>query len=93
MMESLIAFYFGWTMGSRSGPEGAQELNDAIASLKQSEEFAAVMSAVRKHAAVIVRDVADRIEGSGLVDERGPVPDVLARVHELIFTTRTEKEG
>ena len=93
MMEALIAFYFGWTMGARSGPEGAQELNDAISSLKQSEEFADLMSALRKHAAVIVRDVADRIEGSGLVDERGPVPDVLARVHELIFTKKAEPEG
>ena len=93
MMEALIAFYFGWTMGARSGPEGAQELNDAISSLKQSEGFAALMTALRKHAAVIVRDMADRIEGSGLVDERGPVPDVLARVHELIFNTKAAPEG
>ena len=82
MIEALLAFYFGWSMGARSGPEGVEELNTAIASLRQSDEFAAVVVALRKHAAGIIREVADQFERTD-----GPVgsPDVLAAVYQLIY--------
>lgn len=82
-MEALLAFYFGWSMGARSGPHGTEELNAALVSLRESEEFAGLMVALRKHAAHIIREVAERVEGA----DGTPMgmPDVLARVYELIY--------
>ncbi|HSV39457.1 MAG TPA: hypothetical protein VLI04_11930 [Nocardioidaceae bacterium] len=82
-MEALLAFYFGWTMGSRTGPEGMEELNQAVASLKDSEEFEALVMALRKHAASIIVDVAKVVE-KGLGDDK-VVPDVVAVIHQLVF--------
>lgn len=88
-MEALIAFYFGWTMGSRSGPQGVEELTEAISSLRQSKEFAEVVVALRKHAAGIVRDVAGHIEGTPGESVGGS--EVLAAVYSLIFPEGTDK--
>lgn len=81
-MEALLAFYFGWSMGARSGPQGMDELNAALVSLRDSDEFAALLVALRKHAAHIMRQVADRVEAT---DTPMGMPDVLAKVYELIY--------
>ncbi len=81
-MEALLAFYFGWRMGVRSGPAGESELNDAIARLRESEEFGAVVQALRGHAGEILRQVADHVENT---DNDARRTDVLASVYELIF--------
>lgn len=87
-MEALLAFYFGWSMGARSGAHGMEELNAALVSLRESEEFAALIVALRAHAAFIIREIAERVEGA----DGSPMgmPDVLARVYELI---RPEAQG
>jgi hypothetical protein len=83
-MESLLAFYLGWRMGVRSGPAGESELNDAIAKLRESEEFAAVVQALRGHAGEILRQVAQHVESN---DNDARRTDVLASVYELIFNS------
>ena len=90
-MEALLAFYFGWSMGARSGPQGMEELNSALVSLRDSDEFAALLVALRKHAAHIMRQVAERVEGA----DGTPMgmPDVLAKVYELIYPTAAEPAG
>ncbi|MEO6886955.1 MAG: hypothetical protein ABI232_11835 [Jatrophihabitantaceae bacterium] len=87
-MEALLAFYFGWSMGARSGAHGMEELNAALVSLRESDEFAGLVVALRSHAASIMREVAERVEGA----DGAPMgmPDVLARVYELIRTTTTD---
>lgn len=89
-MEALLAFYFGWTMGSRSEPGDLEELTQAIATLKESEEFDAVVMSVRKHMATIIRDVAKVVE-AGLGDEK-VVPDVVAAIHQLVFPEGRNKD-
>jgi hypothetical protein len=83
-MEALLAFYFGWSMGARSGAHGMDELNAALVSLRESDEFAGLIAALRNHAAAIMREVANRVEG-GDGTPMG-MPDVLAKVYDLIAT-------
>ena len=90
-MEALIAFYFGWSMGARSGSQGIDELNAALVSLKESDEFAAVVVALRKHAAHIIREVANRVDDSS--GSPLGMPDVLARVYELIYPAGQSSEN
>jgi hypothetical protein len=89
-MEALLAFYFGWRMGVRSGPAGESELNDAIARLRESEEFAAVVEALRGHAGEILRQVATHVESADNDLQR---TDVLASVYELIFNNDKKARG
>ena len=81
-MRMLFAFYFGWAMGARSGPEGLDEIRAAVASLRHSEEFQGLLTALRQHAAHILRDAAGRVEAAG--DAPLGVPDVLARIYEMV---------
>jgi hypothetical protein len=81
-MEALLAFYFGWSMGARSGPEGVNEINSALVSLRESEEFNALLGTLRKHAASILRDIASRVESNG--ESPLGMPDMLARIYDLV---------
>lgn len=81
-MVALLAFYLGWTMGSRSGPEGAKEVRDAFTTLRKSPEFHEFVGSLRKQGAAMMHDVADRMDGeSGLALA---MPDVLARAYSII---------
>ena len=84
-MFALVAFCFGWMMGARQGPQGLEEVTDALVSLRESEEFAGLVTAVRKVAASVLRRVAERV-GSATGSSGGTpqMPDVLARVYQVI---------
>ncbi len=82
-MIALAAFYFGWSMGARNGRKGVEEVSAALTSLRESEEFGALMSALRGHLGSTLHQTADWLQSP----DAAPlgVPDVLARVRELVF--------
>lgn len=81
-MKMLLAFYFGWAIGARSGPESLDEIRAALTSLRGSAEFQGLLDALRQHGAHILRDVAGRVEAAGGTPIG--VPDVLARIYEMV---------
>ena len=82
-MTALVAFYLGWAMGARGGRKSVDEVSAALTSLRESEEFTALLSALRAHLGCTLHQAAEWLQttdGSPL-----GVPDVLARVQELVF--------
>ena len=82
-MIPLAAFDFGWVMGARGGSKSVDDVSAALTSLRESEEFTSLVSAVRAHLGFTLHQAADWFRATD-----GPplgVPDVLARVQELVF--------
>jgi succinate dehydrogenase/fumarate reductase cytochrome b subunit len=86
-MTALVAFYFGWVMGARGGQKSLDEVSAAMTSLRESEEFTALLFALRAHLGYTLHQAADWLQA---VDGPPPgVPDVLARIQDLVFSTDT----
>ena len=82
-MIALAAFYFGWVMGARDGAKSVDDVSAALTCLRESEELSALASALRAHLGCTLHQAADWFQATD-----GPplgVPDVLARVQELVF--------
>ena len=58
-MELLVAFAIGWVVGAHGGEEGFRDVVQAATELRRSEEFAALMEALRAHLAYTLRSLAD----------------------------------
>ena len=48
-MGMLFAFAVGYILGARAGREGLDELAESMRALRESEEFAALVSAARSY--------------------------------------------
>lgn len=58
-MELILAFALGWAAGARGGEQGFREVVDAARELRRSEEFRALVDALRLHLAATLRTVAE----------------------------------
>lgn len=83
-MIAVAAFYFGWALGARGGQKSLDDVTAALNSLRKSEEFGALVSALRAHLGSTLAQA-----GEWLQAPEGPagVPDVLSRVRELVSGT------
>ncbi len=81
-MTALMAFYFGWVMGARGGRKSLDDVTAAVGSLRESEEFNALLAALRAHVGSTLHQAADWLQTA----EKPPlgVPDLLARVQQLV---------
>lgn len=79
-MDLLLAFLVGWAAGARGGEQGMREVVDAARELRRSEEFGALVDALRSHLAATLRTVADVVADS---DGANPSATVLERVARL----------
>ena len=82
-MTALMAFYFGWAMGARGGRKSVDDVSAALSSLRESEEFGALLTALRAHVGSTLHTTADWLQSA----DQSPlgVPDILSRVQELVF--------
>ena len=48
-MGMLIAFGVGYILGARAGKDGLEEVADSVRAVRNSEEFAALVSAARSY--------------------------------------------
>jgi hypothetical protein len=60
-VEILLAFAIGYVVGARAGETGWADVVDAAKALRQSDEFRALLDALRSHAAATLRALADVI--------------------------------
>ena len=82
-MLAVAAFYFGWAMGARGGRESVDDVSAALTSLRESEEFNSLLSALRAHLGCSLQQAASWLQGA-----HGPplgVPDLLSRVRALVI--------
>lgn len=81
-MGILVAFFAGWVTCARGG-QTAEEVVDAAKAVRESEEVAALLAALRQHAGhSLTRLGAHLLESD---DERpGAVIDMVARVRAMV---------
>lgn len=79
-MGLLMAFFVGWTVGAKAGAKGYEEVVAAVRTVRQSEEFAALVSISRTHAASTLRELSKLLSGE---TERPAAEDLIARVQRL----------
>lgn len=85
-MGVLLAFFVGWTVGAKAGAKGFNEVVDACRTVKDSEEFEALVAITRSHAANALAEVSKLLSGETSV----PAPaDLLERVQRLAATGRS----
>ena len=81
-MGILLAFAVGYVVGAQAGTEGYEEIVVSLKSVRDSEEFKGLLSAVRSHAGFALSEIAQRLTTES--QQPGPVQDVLDRVRGLM---------
>lgn len=79
-MGAFVAFLLGWAVGAKAGPSGFDEVVAAAKAVRQSEEFAALLSVTRSHVSSTLGEL------SRLTSGETPLPDasdLLAQVQRL----------
>ena len=79
-MGVLLAFAVGYIVGSRAGQAGLEEIKSSIQSIRESEEFAAMVAALRSHAGHALRDAADLV---GAESQSIRIDDLVDRVRAM----------
>ena len=79
-MGVLLAFAVGYTVGAKAGAKGFEEVVASLKAIRESDEFAAMLSALRSHVGYALREVADVMNES----EAPAVGDILDRVRNLV---------
>jgi hypothetical protein len=90
LMGVLFAFLVGWVMGSRGGEQSYDEVVAAFKEVRESDEFATLLGALRTHTGHMLRQAADWLE-----DAEARVPettDLIERVRGLVNSRRTEED-
>jgi hypothetical protein len=70
-MGYFIAMVLGYLLGSRTGKD-LDQLSSSVKALRESDEFADVVSAARSHVGHTLRGLASMVDGS---DGPGVAPD------------------
>ena len=78
-MDGLLLFLAGYALGSKSGSKGWDELVRSATAVRESEEFRAMLRAVRTHAGHTLRELGDMLDRP----EPLSVGDVLERARRL----------
>ena len=81
-MGIVLAFAFGYFVGANAGKEGYQDVIEALHAVRDSDEFNALVAALRSHAAASLKQLGALIEqgdGEPLVPGR-----LLDRVRDLM---------
>jgi hypothetical protein len=78
----LAALAIGYVAGAKTGGKNLDELNRSLKALRQTDEFAEVISAARGQVAAALRTTASLVEGQPA--RPGATGDLVARVRYLV---------
>ena len=90
-MGIVLAFAVGYVVGANAGREGYEDVVDAVRAVRESEEFRALLSALRSHASSALRQVGDLIEETP--EEPFNPARLLDRVRNLMDRAGTDQTG
>lgn len=79
-MGVLLAFAVGYAVGSKAGRQGYDDLTESLKAIRESEEFAAMLTALRSHAAHALRGLAEFV---GDEERTMTMDDLVSRVRAL----------
>jgi hypothetical protein len=81
-MGIVLAFAVGYFVGANAGQEGYRDVIDALHAVRDSDEFHALVAAVRSHASASFKQLSALIDDG---DGEGPTPGrLLDRVRDLM---------
>jgi len=80
-MGIFVALAVGYVVGAKTGSKDLDNLTKSLRALRESEEFADVVAAVRSHLGHTLREVANTLDGSGAADRQSG--DMVDRVRQL----------
>ena len=60
-MEILLAFFIGYAVGAKAGSESLNEVLAAAREVRQTDEFAGLVDALRSHVAATLHLLADAL--------------------------------
>jgi hypothetical protein len=78
-MDSVVIFLAGYSLGAKAGAKGYAEFVRSVKAVKESEEFRAMLRALRSHVAHTLREAAELLGGT----EPVAMGDVLQRARRL----------
>jgi len=90
-MGVFLAFVVGWAMGSRGGEQGYEDVVSAFKEVRDSDEFATLLGALRTHTGFILRQAADWLQST-----EAKVPqstDFIERVKGLVQPRTDDPEA
>lgn len=79
-MGILLALAVGYVAGAKAGPHGFEEIRSAVQTIRESDEVAALLAALRSHAGYALREFSDLLNDDR---ERVAVGDLVARVRNM----------
>lgn len=78
-MGVLLSFFVGWAVGAKAGPKGYQEVVDAARTVRQSEEFTALVDISRRHLSTALHELSRMVSTSPDAEPE----DLLTRVRRM----------
>jgi len=85
-MGVLLAFLVGWAAGAKAGAKGFREVTEAVRTVKDSDEFAALVAITREHVASSLREMSKLVSGETSLPEP---TDLLERVQRMTASRPT----
>jgi len=81
-MGLLVAFVAGCVVGAKAGGQDFTDVKQSVQSIRESQEFRDLVSAVRSHGGQTLRRIADMVDNA--VSEGRPADDLVDRVRHLV---------
>ena len=83
-MAAVVALVVGYVIGARAGSKDLDQVARALRAVRESEEFADLVSAVRSHAAHTLRELATMVDGEvERNDDAAGSGDLVERVRHI----------
>ena len=82
-MGIFVALAVGYVVGAKTGSKDLDQLVKSLRALRESEEFADVVSAARTHLGHTLREIANTIERGSSVAHEHHNGDMVERVRQL----------
>ena len=83
-MRIVLGLAVGYVVGAKTGSKDFDQVVKSLRALRESDEFADLMAAVRAHVGHTLREVANALDGSSTPEEEGD--DLVDRVRQLFGT-------
>ena len=70
-MGVFVGLAVGYVVGAKTGSKDLDQVVKSLRALRESDEFADVVSAVRSHVGHTLREVANMLDGPAQTDDEG----------------------
>jgi hypothetical protein len=91
LMGVFFAFIVGWAMGSRGGEQRYEEVVSAFKEVRDSDEFATLVGALRTHSGYLLRQAADWLQDTEAQVSQST--DFVERVRNMVQPRTADDDG